>query len=247
MEKYTEFSDSVTGINPYIRIIKYQFTIFNMIVKLTVFKMLVSLPVFLYKYAAGSFASVKYENRETEKKIKSRKIFLSTYSSIFDVSLLHKILKSPSVYLLRNGKIFAVSRHNMIKPADKSEIDKKVETGRVVVFMMAGGITNGTIYTNPSEVLEAVDVQQVLSLKYSPDATYDINLFDICILPQFSSQVVAFLYHLFYYLTIPRVPVCTVSAADTLEDLSEKTRVEISRSIDSKTTEKFLKKFSFAK
>lgn len=249
MEKYTEFNDLVTGINPYIRIIKHRYTIGNFIFNLGVFRAFLLLPLFLYRYFFGSFVKVKYATESTKQRIRKNRVFLCTYSSIFDLPVLYSIFTCPSVYILRNKTIFSINKYNIMKKitdtSDTSEITKKIEKGDTVIFLMGGGITNGEIYANPDEVSQIVDIQQTIALEYIPNLSYDINLFDLCVIPQFRRWSFSVLYHLLYCIILPSDPVCTVTAESTIHELSEKTRKEISISIDSKTTENFLKQFNF--
>lgn len=237
MEKYTGFCDLVTGINPYVRITKYHFSMTNFILQLGILKAFLLFPLFIYRSFTNSFVTVKDET-QTKAILRQKRVFLSTFSSIYDLSVLHRIIENPSIYILRNKKLISISRFNVLKDAEKIE-------GKNIVFLMGGGVTNGEIFLNPAEFSKIADIQQYISISYSPSVSYDINFFDIFVLPQFRSSFVALFYHLLYFTTVKTQPISTVTTAETIYELSEKTKKEISLTIDSEVTEKFLGQFNF--
>lgn len=245
MEKYTEFNDPVTGINPYLRPLKYELSFLSVFTSFILFRILFSLPAFIRKYTAGTLSRIVYENKATENSIKKGRIFMSTYSSLFDLPVLYKILHNPTVYLIRDTEILEIDRKNIIHNVQQSEVEQKIKGNSPVVFLMGGGLTNGEVFISTREIEKIADPEYVISLQYEPNLAYDINLFDIKVYPHFRSEINSFFYHLIYYSTIKKDPICKVSVADTLYDLSERTGIEISTALDSKATLKFLKLFNF--
>ncbi|KAH9386085.1 uncharacterized protein NEMAJ01_0981 [Nematocida major] len=245
MEKYTEFNDPVTGINPYLRPIKHRITLLSLVFRMLLVRAMLCLPFFLYKHLKGSYAQVKYEKKETVDALRKNRVFMCTYTCIFDTSVLYQVLNNPSIYIIRGTQVLLIDNKNMLRASSKAQVLEEIEAGKYVVFLIGGGITNGKVLVSTSDIEEIFDVERVISLQYAPSLAYDISLFDLKVYPQFRSKISSFIYHLMYYATLQAPPMCYISVHHTLYDMSEKTGVEVSKALDSKTTLKFLKMFGF--
>ncbi|EIJ88248.1 hypothetical protein NEPAR06_0345 [Nematocida parisii] len=242
MEKYTEFNDPVTGINPYIRQTKYRISLFSIIFSSILIKIVLYLPGFLYKY----FFSGKFTNiaNISNKKLSGGRVYLCTYTTIYDMRTLYCIFNNPMVYLVKGKNIIRVNKYGIERSTNTEEIKKAVSIGTTVVFLMGGGITNGKVYINTAIEQDISAISQYISLQYTPDITYNINLFGRWLYPQFTSKIGSFMYHLMFYATMKETPICKVRVAEALADLSEITQIEISNGLNSKTTQKFFSVFN---
>ncbi|EHY65810.1 hypothetical protein NERG_01417 [Nematocida ausubeli] len=244
MEKYTEFSDPVTGINPYVRVTKYKILLFPVLFFKLILNAVLCMPVFLYKYFwSGIFTPLA--NPIPKKLKKTGGTYICTYTSIFDVNNLYRIFGSPSIYAVQDRKILKIDRYNVQTYTSIENLHRAVQSQNTVILLMGGGMTNGEIYINTTEIEDVPEIDGFISLKYTPSTSYNINLFNTWIYPQFTSRAASFLYYLVFYITMSgSTPVCKITVANTLADLSDKTKIEISGSHNSTTTKKFFKAFA---
>ncbi|KAI5161631.1 hypothetical protein NEAUS03_1691 [Nematocida ausubeli] len=245
MEKYTKFNDPVTGINPYVRVTKYKILPFPVLVFNLILNAVLCMPVFLYKYFwSGIFTPLANPIPRKLKKI--GRTYICTYTSIFDVNNLYRIFGNPSIYAVQDTRILKIDRYNVQTYTNIAELYKAVQSQDTVILLMGGGMTNGEIYINTTEIEDVPEIDGFISLKYTPSTSYNINLFNRWIYPLFTSMAASFLYYLIFYITMGgKPPLCKITVANTLEELSDKTKIEISRSHNSTTTKKFFKAFAF--
>lgn len=240
MEKYSSFSDPVTGHNPYIRKVRREFRVLDVFTSLLVFQVLYCLPCFLYAIIRGRLVTIKQSEIAKAKPGKKR-VFACTSTSIFDPLVLHKVFRNPKLFMVTPKQVFALNRYSVYTKVAPSAIEAAASQPEPTVLFLSGGLTNELLLLDVTREAQQYRVEGFIALKYTPASTGDIGLFRRHSLPQFSSLISSLAYHFFFYLTSTTTPNVTIFTADTLPELAKRAKTEIAEGLTMDTTEQFLK------
>ncbi|KAI5188459.1 hypothetical protein NECID01_0090 [Nematocida sp. AWRm77] len=244
MEKYSNFSDPVTGLNPYIREIRKTVEVLDLATSLLLFQIAYYLPFFVYCLLRESFVTIA-QSELTKAKQMPKGVLACTYTSVLDSFVLHKLFCKPNVFVVTPTKVFSLSKYNVHREVSRSVLEHSMkDQAKTTVLFLSGGVTNSTLLLDVAQDAKKHSVKQFLSIGYTPSTCYDIQLLGRRPLLRFSGICEALAYYFFYYTTISTKPNVSIATAETLQELSRKTNTEISNGMDMRTTERFVKTFS---
>ncbi|KAI5185737.1 hypothetical protein NEHOM01_1029 [Nematocida homosporus] len=231
MEKYSNFCDPTTGINPYTRDIKRHITLLSLFTTPILVTVLMHLPRFLWQLFTGGLLTITPSPSLAKARTRGVSVFACTYTSLFDTHALFALFKHPRIYLLTTTATYTVSRFNVLTKTPMPRLESATPEAPIILFL-SGGLTNGRILLDtPTRSMS------YLSLTHTPPPT-DINLFSQ-VTPQFYSLLPALAYH-FVYCAIFKNPRVVPKWAETLPDLADITGLDIAKGFTNETTAQFL-------
>ncbi|OAG29937.1 hypothetical protein NEDG_01484 [Nematocida displodere] len=250
MEKYTNFSDPVTGVNPFLRPIKRRYSLFSILVPTFWFRCIFAIPSFVQDILLSRLAaSAKRPASLDLALVKGHKVFSSSYTSLYDPLVLHSLLPSPRVFVVTPEAVFSLSRYNIRTKTTAAEIEAAKMSGGVVVLLLSGTITNNELFMDVEKSAKAFGVTHFIQIDYHPATSYDINVFDNQILPIFHSLFESLVYHFLFYMNLSQhqLPAPSVYTSTVYSELAKSRNMSIGEGITMETAQKFLEMFRLDK
>ncbi|KAI5179570.1 hypothetical protein NEOKW01_0033 [Nematocida sp. AWRm80] len=247
MEKYSDFNDPTTGVNPYIRPIKAEYLLRKPLVYITLIRMVFWFPLLIYRVVMNRLVTVTPSKDLPVKLRLGKRVFACTYSSIFDVHVLNMIFKDPKIFLVTETNVYRVTRYNILIDSSDKEIEEEKKNKKIVILFLGGGLTNNDLLLDTEEDGYKYQVDSFIMIRHNEESIQDINLFERRVLPQFSSYLDSLVYYAFYLQYAKETPTASIFISDTLKGLSMKSKTEIAQGMDKKVTRSFLEMFHLEK
>jgi len=239
MERYSSFSDPVTGLNPYLRETRRKHSFSHFFTSCLLLQVVFYLPLFIYRVLTASLVEIDEKTRSAMEKDRT-KIFACTSTSAYDSYTIHKIFHNVCVFMVTPRSVFKVSKYGAYRRCSEKEISEAKKTGRAVLFL-SGGITSPKLFLDTRDDSRRYGVEKYLHISYSPESSYDIAAFGMG--QETDSDIKSLVYLFLLYITQRAPPKAKIISEESLENLSKAAKVEIAEGMNMKTTEKFLNLF----
>lgn len=242
MEKYSVFSDALTGINPYTRETRKRYGILRLLMPSTVILFFFHLLSGILRMLGRSSSFAGRGAKEVQKRLlEGRRTFCCTYTCLFDPLALYTLSPNVRMFLLTCSGIYSINRFNVRRRSSLIHLSKAQSSRDPVVLFLSGGVTNGKILLNVREAARKYEVSGYIGIKYLPDASYNINILDKWIYPVFSSRFISVIYHILFCSTLEKPLRASFFYSESLSGLAKEMHLEVAAEMDMKTTEKFLR------
>lgn len=248
MEKYSGFCDPITGTNPYYREIKWAFFPTRIFipdyVPFLIYAVIRLIWCCIFNGDAATVLNPESIRQKTEEGVDAEeRVYSCTYTTLLDPFVLHQIFPSVNIYLVLPDGVYRMNRFSVRTKVEREEIEKKKRQKETVVLFLTGGVTNHSILLDVSREAKSFGVRKYISIRYTPDMAYDVNVFNRVVIPYFHTNFEGFSYILFYYTSFWKKPVADIKVASSLTGLSEATSTEIAIGMNMYTTDRFVKLF----